>query len=124
MKTNLVIANGLYLKPIGEAVCVGAYGAGDDIDELLGDGYVDIFTGKLYGVFGVNYVPATPTWAQSWKVYSRKVDKKARRRSRINAMCGIHWGDNLKTLGENRHLRRRMYPSPSQIADFNSYLPF
>lgn len=126
MKTNLIIDNGRYLKPIGEAVCVGAYGAGDDIDELLGDGYVDIFTGELFGKFGVNYVHATPTWCQTWKVDSRRCTKKDRRVARVDDICGIHWNKEtgLKEYGKNRKLRRRMIPSPSQVKEFEDYLPF
>ena len=126
MKTNLIISNGHYLKPIREAVCVGAVGGGDDIDELLGDGYVDIFTDELFGKFGMNYIHAVSTWSQTWKIDSRRATKKDRRNARIDAISGIHWNmdTGLKEHGKNRKLRRLMLPSPEQIQEFNDYLPF
>ena len=38
MKKNFITFKGVvthYLKPLGEAVCIGAYGSGDEINEIL-----------------------------------------------------------------------------------------
>ncbi len=128
MKTNFITFEGVathYLKPLGEAVCIGAYGCGDEIDEILADGYVDVFSGELFGRSGDSIYGATPTYAQTWKTTARRQNKKARRHSRINAMCGIHWDqDGMKVLGANRKLRRRMMPNATMQAEYNAYLPF
>ena len=128
MKKNFITFEGVvthYLKPLGEAVCIGAYGYGDQIDEILADGYVDVFSGELFGKSGNSIYGATPTYAQKWKTTNRKQNKKARRRSRIKEMCDIHWDhDGIKVQGANRKLRRRMMPNATMMEDFNGYLPF
>ena len=111
-----------YLRPLGEAVCIGAWG---DTDELLADGFVDVFTGELYGKSGNSITRATPTYAQTWKKNEHKVDKKALRRARIDKMCGIYWNENgMKVQGANRKLRRRMMPNAEMMAKFDGFLPF
>ena len=128
MKTNFITFEGVvkhYLKPLGEAVCIGAYGCGDEINEILADGYVDVFSGELFGKSGDSIYGATPTYSQTWKTTERKLNKKARRSSRIKEMCGIHWDKNgLKVQGINRKLRRRMMPNATMQAEFERYLPF
>ena len=128
MKKNFITFEGVvthYLKPLGEAVCIGAYGYGDQIDEILADGYVDVFSGELFGKSGNSIYGATPTYAQKWKTTNRKQNKKARRRSRIKEMCGIQWGqDGMKVQGANRKYRRRMMPNTIMQAEFDGYLPF
>ena len=128
MKTNFITFEGVvthYLKPLGEAVCIGAYGYGDQIDEILADGYVDVFSDELFGKSGDSIYGATPTYAQKWTVTERKQNKKERRRTRIKEMCGIHWNqDGMKVYGANRKLRRRMMPNASMQAEFDEYLPF
>ena len=126
MKTNFItfedVVGTHYLRPLGETVCIGAC---DDADELLADGYVDVFTGELYGKSGNSITRATPTYAQTWKINEHKVDKKALRRARIDRMCGIHWDKNgMKVQGANRMLRRRMMPNAEMMAKFDGFLPF
>ena len=128
MKKNFITFEGVvthYLKPLGEAVCIGAHGCGDEIDEILADGYVDVFSGELFGKSGDSISGATPTYSQTWKTTERKQNKKARRRSRIKEMCGVHWDQaGMKVQGANRKLRRRMMPNATMMEDFNGYLPF
>ena len=128
MKKNFITFEGVgthYLKPLGEAVCIGAYGCGDEIDEILADGYVDVFSGELFGKSGDSIYGATPTYSQTWKTNNRKQNKKSRRRSRIEQMCGIHWGhDGMKVHGANRRLRRRMTPNATMMAEYDKFLPF
>lgn len=128
MKKNFITFEGVvthYLKPLGEAVCIGAYGSGDEINEILADGYVDVFSGELFGKSGDSIYGATPTYAQKWKITDRNQNKKTRRRSRIKEMCGVHWGnDGMKVIGANRKHRRRMMPNASMQAEFDGYLPF
>ena len=128
MKTNFITFEGVvthYLKPLGEAVCIGAYGSGDEINEILADGYVDVFSGELFGKSGESIYGAEPTYAQKWKTTDRKQNKRARRRSRIQEMCGIHWNqDGMKVQGANREYRRRMMPNTTMQAEYDEYLPF
>ena len=128
MKTNFITFEGVvthYLKPLGEAVCIGAYGSGDEINEILADGYVDVFSGEIFGKSGDSVYGATPTYAQKWKTTNRKQNKKARRRSRIKEMCGVHWDQaGMKVQGANRKYRRHMMPNTTMKAEFDGYLPF
>ena len=128
MKKNFITFEGVsthYLKPLGEAVCIGAYSCGDEINKILADGYVDVFSGELFGKSGDSIYGAMPTYSQTWKTSERKQNKKARRRSRIKDMCGIHWNqEGLKVQGASRKFRRRMMPNAAMQAEFDGYLPF
>lgn len=135
MKTNFQKIDNRWVVETGNLVVVDyVQTAPDDYDEFLGEEVVDVCTGERLGInvgwdFAVGMEKKTLAKplddVASYKPV-RKNRKKAARRQRIEMMVGTYWDPNtgMKKMGKTRFLRRRMYPNPQQIKDFEGSLPF
>ena len=124
MKTNFSKIDGRWVVKTGRTVELGWLGE----DEELGDEMQDVCTGELFGLDRARntLVPACPVAALLWQVSNRHPRKKDMRTDRIKGICGIHWvgAYEMKSIGRNRKLRRRMWPNATQRAEYDEYLPF
>lgn len=124
MKTNFTKIDGRWVVKTGRTIDLGWFGE----DEELGEEVMDVCTGNLFGFNRAckTLVPACPLAAPQWQISNRHPSKKARRAERITGMCGINWvgAYEMKSIGRNRKLRRRMWPNATQMAEYDDYLPF
>ena len=128
MKTNITKISSRYVAPTGKAVAIGHYCIGFpedyDVDYILADEYVDIITGEHFGAeldelnseFSgekIHHLVAIECEVPEHSFTGRHGNAKKRLRAqRINNMVGVHWGnDDVKRIGKNRFLRRRMMPN-------------
>lgn len=139
MKTNITKISHRYVAPTGKVVVIGHYCVGFpedyDIDYILADEVVDVVTGEHFGA-ELDELNSEFSGEKIYRLVKPECEmpefsgrhgnaKKHLRAQRINNMVGVHWGkDDVKKVGKNRFLRRRMMPNVKQQKEFESYLPF
>lgn len=136
MKTNFQKISGRWVVPTGKVVAVDYVNLGDDYDVFLGDQYIDVCTGETFAK-EMDYAISEAIGETVWRLVKHydeipeynirhKANKKTFRKSRINDMVGVHWSPvtDIKQMGKNRFLRRRMMPNKQQQAEYDDYLPF